>query len=57
MANQDNPVVAQVEELVKFCGKHKHVFIYDKNCEQMPSDNGVTSRSKTSLTSPESTPP
>ncbi len=29
MANNDNPNIIQVEELVKFCNKHKHVFIYD----------------------------
>ena len=29
MANQDNPNIIQVEDMVKFCGKHKHVFIYD----------------------------
>lgn len=29
MANQDNPNIIQVEDMVKFCGRHKHVFIYD----------------------------
>ena len=28
MANQDNPNPIQVEDLAKFCGRHKHVFIY-----------------------------
>ena len=29
MANQDNPNIIQIEEMVNFCNKYKHVFIYD----------------------------
>ena len=35
MANQDNPNIIQVEELVRYCGRHKHVFIYDCKCQQV----------------------
>jgi len=35
MANNDNPNIVQVEDLVKYCGKHKHVFIYDCKCSQI----------------------
>ena len=29
MAIKDNPNIVQVEDMVKYLGKHKHVFIYD----------------------------
>ncbi|MCD7879979.1 MAG: radical SAM protein [Candidatus Gastranaerophilales bacterium] len=35
MANQDNPNIIQVEDMVKFCGKHKHIFIYDRKEPQI----------------------
>lgn len=35
MANQDNPNIIQVEEMVNFCNKYKHVFIYDCKSPQI----------------------
>ena len=35
MANNDNPNIIQVEDMVKFCNEHKHIFIYDCKCSQV----------------------